>query len=223
MVPSRAFDAVTLSRVLGASAAARLGHGYVGVDHVLLELLEGKPDAVAQAALLAVGVRPDDVERYLEPPGEAVRWISPTPRCTGLMGRAEGLALGVGDGVVRSTDLLIGLLWDDGQVAALDLPGGATREAVAAALAAAGVTLPSKALPSPPTWSDEWTRGAFPLGELDAVLAAMHRHLPDGLHWGWNVDGGEVAWVDAERGVDLQAILQELGLDANVEHHGTAG
>ena len=54
---SRAFDAGTLRPVQRASAAARLGHAYVSVDHVLLELLEGNPDADGQVALLAVGIR----------------------------------------------------------------------------------------------------------------------------------------------------------------------
>lgn len=206
----------------GASAAARLGHAYVGAEHVLLELLAGKPDADAQVALLAVDIRPADVERYLEPPGESGRWISPTPRCTRLFGRAEGLALAAGRRTVRSTDLLISLLWDDGQIATLDLPGCPTREAVAAALAATGVTLPSTPMPSPPTWSEEWTRVTFPADQLDAVLAAMHRHHPSGQHWGWNVDGEGHAWVDAQQDVDLQVMLKELGLKADVEQHGVA-
>ena len=204
----------------GASAAARFGHGYVGVEHVLLELLEGKPDADAQVALLAAGIEPGDVERYLEPPGESDRWILPTPGCTRLFGRAEGLALAVGRGTARSTDLLISLLWDGGQIAALDLPGGATRAEVAAALAATGVKLPTAPMPSPPTWSEAWTRVTFPAHELDAVLAAMHRHHPDGQHWGWNVDGDGLAWVDAEQGLNLQPIVHELGLQADVEQHG---
>ncbi len=206
----------------GASAAARLGHAYVGVEHVLLELLEGKPDADAQVALQAVGIQPGDVERYLEPGGRGERWISPTPRCTRLFGRAEGLALAGGRAAARSTDLLISLLWDDGQIAVLDLPGGATREDVAVALATIGAALPTAPMPVPPTWSEAWTRVTFPERELDAVLAAMHRHHPDGKHWGWNIDGDGLAWVDAEQGLDLQPIIQELGLQADVEQHGVA-
>jgi len=208
--------------VHGASAAAKVGHAYVGVEHVLLELLEGEPDGDAQVALLAFGLGPGDVERYLEPPGEVGRWISPNPRCTRLLGRAEGLALGDGRRVVRSTDLLISLLWDDGQIAVFDLPGCATREAVAAALAATGVGLPATPMPSPPTWSEEWTRVTFPADELDAVRTAMLRHHPTGERWGWNIDGEGLAWVDAQQGLDLQLILDELGLEADVVQHGAA-
>ncbi len=139
------------------------------------------------------------------------------------MGRAKGLALGLGNGIVRSTDLLLALLWDEGQVAVLDLPGGVTREAVAAALSAEGVTVPSAPLPTPPTWSDRWTRATFPVDQLNAVLATMHERHPRGQHWGWNVDCDGLAWVDAEDGVDLAAVIAELGLQVDIEQHTAAG
>lgn len=48
----------------------------------------------------------------------------------------------------------------------------------------------------------------------------MLRHHPTGQHWAWNIDGEGLAWVDAEEGFDLQLILNELGLEADVEQHG---
>lgn len=207
----------------GAAAAARLGHSYVGVEHVLLELLDGRPDAAAQAVLLGVGVAPIDVERHLGTADGASGGLSPNPRWYGLVGRAKGLALGLGDGIVRSTDLLLALLWDEGQLAVLDLPGGVTRDAVAAALLADGVTVPSAPLPTPTTWSDRWTQATFPVDQLNAALAAMHERHPRGQHWGWNVDGAGLAWVDAEDGVDLAAVFADLGLQVEIEQHPATG
>lgn len=202
---------------MGASAAAALGHEYVGLEHLLLELLDGKPDDAAQAALVAAGVIAGDVRRHLEPGGATSRWLTPNPRWYGLMGRAEGLALALGDGIVRSTEVLLAALWDDGQVAVFDLAGGTTRRAVAEALAATGARLPRVALPVPPEWSEPVSRLTFPSDDLDAVLEAMNRRHPDGLHWGWNTNGAERAWVDAEDGVDLEAVVADLGPQAEVE------
>ena len=35
-----------------------------------------------------------------------------------------------------------------------------------------------------------------------------------------SIDGKGLAWVDAQQGLDLQLILDELGLEADVEQHG---
>lgn len=52
----------------GAEQARRLGHGYVGTEHVLLVLLR-KPDGGATAVLRQLGVSPDAVEERL------ARWL----------------------------------------------------------------------------------------------------------------------------------------------------
>lgn len=53
------------------------------------------------------------------------------------------------------------------------------------------------------------------------VPPLLRRH-PSAQHWGWIIDGEGLAWVDAEQGLDLQLILNELGLEADVEHHWAA-
>jgi len=48
----------------------------------------------------------------------------------------------------------------------------------------------------------------------------MYQRHPTGQHWGWNVDGVGLAWVDAEDGVDLAPVIAELQHDVGIEQLG---
>lgn len=194
--------------------AERLGHSWVGPEHGLLAIVRGDPDDAAHQALGEAGLEAGMLEESLarmaaadpraEP--EAARGVSPNPAWYRTIGRAEGFAAGIGTGEVRPVDLLFATLWDPWQFAGEPL---VPRESVIAALVRLGIELPRTPLPElsrPPRFTQHV---GFPLDKLDRVIPLLaERHPPgSGPTFGFNHDGAERAWVDAEDGIDLQGIV----------------
>lgn len=103
-------------------------------------------------------------------------------------------------------DLLFATLWDPWQFRGEPL---VSREEVVAALVRLQVELPRAPLPElsrPPRFTQHVE---FPLDKLDRVIPLLaERHPPgSGPTFGFNHDGAERAWVDAEDGIDLQGIV----------------
>ena len=207
---------MTMNGVEGAAfkEAERLGHSFVGPEHGVLALLRGDPADLARLALEDVGITTDGVERLLtrmieadpratpEPAGG----ISPNPAWYRVIGRAEGLAAGLGTGNVRSLDLVLALLWSRRPL--LDQPA-ASREALVEALAQRGAALPSTPLPELERRPQFTQRVEFPRRNLNRVLQLLVERHPVGAGptYGFNHDEAERAWVNAEDGIDLQGIV----------------
>jgi len=198
--------------------AVALGHSFVGDEHVVLALLVDEPDDQAGRALRQAGVSHDrvaarlaDVIANADPPVPLTPGVTsamPSPRCQQLLGRAEGLAATLGDGVVGSTDGLIAYLWqDDGQpILALEALGTAGPK-VLAALAGLGVAVPDVPLPQPDR--TPWGEKVYlPADRLDDVLVRLRAVLPPGS-WGFNSHDGR-QWVVAHAAVDLAIIIAEV-------------
>lgn len=198
----------------GIEQARRLGHSWVGWQHMLLALLAGDARDPARQALEACGVTLDALEsRFLSSQtnsdSSVEAGIRPNAHCYTLMGRAEGLALGSGASNIRPVDVLIGLLWD-GMVGTLDIlqEVGITRIAIRDALQALGVDVPPVPLPEQ-TAGPISQRVDVPLSDADAVIQILTvRHPPGTEVWGFNHDGGQ-AWFFAEDRIDLQGIVDE--------------
>jgi hypothetical protein len=201
--------------------AERLGHSWVGPEHGLLAILRGDPADTARLALEEAGLEAERFEQwYVESVGRSDPkpkrdpgrdGISPNPAWYGVLGRAEGLAAGVGVSDVRPVDLLLALLWDTREW--LPVTGlGVSREDVAASLGRAGVTLPAT---PPPDLDRPWrnpVRVDFPMSALGGVVEVLkQRHPPgSGLRWAINHDEAERAWAMAEEGIDLQVIVDQV-------------
>lgn len=192
--------------------AERLGHDVVGPEHGLLAILRGSPTDAARLALEEAGVTADMIEglltRMIEASPLAVperrSGISPNPAWYRAFGRAEGFAAALGTGTVRPVDLLLGLLW--GQWRYVD--GAVTsREALVEALARHGAILPP--LPELERLPRFTQHADIRRSKLNRVLKllAEQRQGGSGPTYGFNHDGAERAWVDAEDGIDLQAIV----------------
>jgi hypothetical protein len=194
--------------------AERLGHDFVGPEHGLLAILRGNPTDPARLALEDVGVTADMVERLLArmitasplAVPEHRSGTSPNPAWYRAFGRAEGFAAALGPGTVRPVDLLFGLLW--GQWRFVD-DAVASREAIVEALARHGAILPSAPLPELERLPRFTQHADIPRASLGRVLTllAEQRQGGSGPIYGFNHDGAERAWVDAEDGIDLQAIV----------------
>ena len=206
----------TIERAAMAEAE-RLGQSWVGPEHGLLAILRGDADDVAHQVLEEAGLDTGMVEERLvrmvradpraEP--EIDPCISPNPAWYRTIGRAEGIAAGIGTGEVRPVDLLFATLWDPWHFRGEPL---VRREAVIAALVHRQVELPRAPLPElsrPPQFTQ---RVEFPLDKLERVIPLLvERHPPgSGPTFGFNHDGAERAWVDAEDGIDLQAIVDAV-------------
>jgi hypothetical protein len=207
---------MTMSRVEAAAfkEAERLGHDFVGPEHGVLAVLRGDPTDVARLSLEDIGITTGSVERLLgrmiEADPRATReqapGISPNPAWYRVMGRAEGFAASLGTGDVRPLDLVLALLWTRRPF--LDHPAP-SREALVEALAQRGARLPPTPLPELDRQPRFTQIVEFPRSCLTAVLGLLHERHPvgGGPTYGFNHDGGERAWVNAEDGIDLQAIV----------------
>ena len=100
--------------------ARRLGHHWVGEEHLLLAL--SRQDGRTGEALRAAGATPERLEQSIvagversDPPAECgvAGSPSPTPAMYSTLGRADGLALARGE-ASASGDLLAALLWHAG-------------------------------------------------------------------------------------------------------------
>ena len=192
-------------------------HAYIAEDDVLLALLAGEPDDRAQRVLQAQGLNYHQAAERVRQDGErstppsrrspGVTAAEPNAACRELVGRAEGLALTLGEGVPGSSDALIAYLWrrrGDAVVALERLSVSAER--VVADLTATGVRIPNVPLPAPDRrpWGD---RIFVPADRLHDVVDLFMERLQPGT-FGVNTHEGQ-AWVIAHAGIDLQALVDE--------------
>ena len=211
-----------MSGVEGAACkeAERLGHDFVGPEHGVLAVLHGDPADLARLSLEDVGITADSVEGLLERMIEAdpravperAPGISPNPAWYRVIGRAEGFAASVGTGDIRPLDFVLALLWSRRPL--LNQPPSA-RETLLEALAERGAGLPPTPLPALERQPRFTQNVEFPRRYLAPVLALLHERHPVGIGptYGFNHDGAERAWVNAEDGIDLQAIVDSAVSD----------
>ena len=138
-VPSdeRFTDRARIVLAQSAEEAQRLGHGFVGTEHLLLALFE-VPDGLAARVLAAAGITRADVEtqvlaRIKSGSGPEGGKLPFTPRAKAAVRGAVEEALRLGHDYVGTEHLLLGLLTDGESVAAQVLSNmGATAESIGA-------------------------------------------------------------------------------------------
>lgn len=162
--------------------AQRLGHAELGPEHLVLAMLDPQSDSAAGRALRACGVTYEaflqEIEgmapKYVEPEGTPVpsRGRIASLEATGLFGRAEGLALGLGSPRVRTEDVLLAIIWGHREAMVTQTLDrlGATRERIREELEALSVDMPSLAFPRRHEW-EEWR--PISTEELDRLGAKL--------------------------------------------------
>lgn len=170
-----------------STEAVELGHHWWGDEHLLLAVLrdDGKPSSV-RAALGTLGLTHQVVVAAVAarlqrsgPPVERT-WdggASSIASYHAAVGRAEGLALGLGQRTPGREHVLLATLWDpDGLPARLLQDVGVSREAAAASVGVAGVPMPralaTNALAGPAE-RQAVARGQTFSGGWDLVLALL--------------------------------------------------
>jgi hypothetical protein len=225
-VPGERAHLAEVDRLLDAAAreAVALGFSWVGPDEFLLAILALDDHSVARAALEGCGIRRDEfadalkrsVDESDSPSDEVAEPSGMTLNPAGheLIGRAEGLAAGLGAPAVSDEHVLIAYLWDASS-AELEVLCGVTREAVMDRLRSLGVAVPSGHLPSSSVPRPQ-TKVFIPYSDHMRVVTALISRLPRDSRFGFNHDGRSRAWVVADWQIDLEAevaeVLGELGI-----------
>lgn len=197
--------------------ALRLGHHYIGDEHVMLALLSSEPDGVAADALSAIGVTHSVFESWLLDrlqgfkPAVVGRFVAgapvPTSACLELLGRADGLSAVLDDGSVRSQHGLLAYVWRRDGSHVIDLEAlSTTAQNVADALAVRGVRLPEAELPEADRRASESV--SVPPERLEEVVRALEHRLGPG-DWGFNASDDD-AWVTSWGDVGLQRLVDEV-------------
>jgi Clp amino terminal domain, pathogenicity island component len=203
-----------------ADEARRLGHGWIGPEHVLLALFAGP--SVAVEALEEVGVTRERVEekaramgRSDPPPSryQPGQGLSPNPAWYKLTGCANGLALASGHRPPRPEHFLLAMIYSGQVVAPLLHQHGSSQRSLLEALARRGVPVPEV---DPPTYRPWRGRRRIEVieAELEPVIDVLTERYPPGSEWRWGFNwlpddpgGGRRARVDGEEGIDLDAAL----------------
>jgi hypothetical protein len=198
--------AVTLDSLIVRAnrEAEELGHTWIGVDHFVLALLRPADQSIAAQALRSCALTHGAYAAELSGvPASKGNGRSLNPAATRMLGRAEGLAAGLGALRPEPDHLLLAILWDpDFDASARLRELGVTRHEVLRRLREAGASLP--AVDPPAQRETQWgERVLVPIGQLPALTAELVHLLPPGASFGFNHDGKETGWLIASNGVDL--------------------
>jgi ATP-dependent Clp protease ATP-binding subunit ClpA len=208
-----------------ADHARRLEHGWIGVEHVLLALFD--EPGPATEALEELGVTRDRVEEAARTMGDIeprpprydpAKGLSPNPAWYSLTGCAKGLALAAGRRRPDPEHFLLAMVYGEHGVAELLHEVGASGQDLLDALARRGVPVPAV---DPPVYRP--MRGHHRIevteAELKGVIDVLSERHPPGSEWRWGFNwypagpedegGPRRAWVGAEEGIDLDAVLAE--------------
>jgi Cysteine-rich CPCC/Clp amino terminal domain, pathogenicity island component len=193
--------------------AEHLGHHWIGPDHFLLALLRQADQSRAAEVLRSCGLTHKQfvaelarlVTAAAAKDKESRDRTSPqlNPAAYRMMGRADGIAAGLGKDQVSPEHVVIAILWDPDTLTGTILDGlDVERDDIVERLAAAGIPVPARPLPRPARW--RWGEEMdVPIGHLTALTAELPGLLPPGTPFGFNHDGRERGWIIAGEGVDL--------------------
>jgi ATP-dependent Clp protease ATP-binding subunit ClpA len=207
--------------------AARLNHGWIGPEHVVLAILAPPAESVAARVLGDLGITHAAFStRYVAhlasgEPGDsptAENGTSTSPAWHELVGRADGLAAAFGATSVSAEHLLIAYLWDPDSGSEFEYLFDVKRETVIAALQTAGVTTPSVAMrPSPQPDPKGHQRVFVPADKVTRVAGMLANRLPRDSGLGFNFTDDDRAWIGAHTDIDLERYVAEALADLESE------
>jgi ATP-dependent Clp protease ATP-binding subunit ClpA len=197
---------------LVASLAKRLGRDVASDELFLLALLELPEGVPARSALEAEKVTSDRALTEVRTAGDraskAFEGLVFPPAYNSLLGRAQGFAATLGDGMITPEHVLLALIWDPSSGSSQLLWRlGIERERIVERLASEGIPTPRASIPD----QREVEMGKqvwFDRSEVSTVLQTIGRRIEPGTRWGFNYEG-ERAWVWAEAHVDLRSLVDE--------------
>lgn len=210
--------------------AARLNHGWVGPEHVLLAILARPTESVAAAVLNELGITHERFSERLVAeiasgdPGAAPtaeNGTSTSPVWHELIGRADGLAAGLGSAAVTADHLVIAFVWEPDSGVELEQMFDVKRETIIDALQAAGVATPTVAMrPSPVANTRGQQRVFVPADRVVQIAGMLGDRLPRGSGLGFNFTDDARAWVGAYADVELERHVTEVLADLESAPNG---
>jgi len=166
--------------------ASKLHHGYIGVLHLILALLNPPEPTVVLEVLGALGISYDDeldkVKKWNRPSRKQGRGVNPALQQ--LLGRCEGIAIGMGAAEMKDEHALLAILYAayDRLLAALD------PDDIAVVMTRFGLAMPGTSPPvlgNPPGPWGPWVYvRRESLSEVTKKLAELHP--PGTVWWGMN-------------------------------------
>lgn len=190
--------------------AQELGREVASDDLFLVALTELDEADLARRALAAEGIDRDRLLQEIRTAGD--RPVDPpagltyAPAYYSMQGLAQGFAAALGDGKIRSEDVLLAAIWDPMSHSSHILWRlGIKREEVAERLRELGARVPAAPLPLQET-IEYGERVWFARRHVGQVLEHLRLHLPPGTVWGFNYEDDR-AWADAEASVDMQRLV----------------
>jgi ATP-dependent Clp protease ATP-binding subunit ClpA len=198
---------VHLDELLEATfgAAGRLGHDWIGPEHLVLGLVA--TDSAAQRALAACGISSDQFAGALaDLPGNYHRRRLPveaahdvrllTAEAREIIARAEGLAAGLANDAVLPEHVLLSIMWEPGSLIATNVLArfGVTPTRVLDELVRERVRVPAGTPPTRPAWGP-FT--AIAPEEFESVAAELDRA---GVAFRYGSKGNRMLISVAERG-----------------------
>jgi hypothetical protein len=194
--------------------AAALGHTWIGSEHYLLAILAMEVESPAVAALARLGASDPPInDASIE-----AEDVTLNPAAHEFLGRAEGIAVGLGAPAVKLEHVLMAYLWDTSHSYGSLEGFGLTPQAVLEELERRGVAVPTGSLPPRPR---PGTRVFVPFDAADEIWTRLYDRLPHDSGLGINHDEeSRRAWVVADQDIDLEShvrsILKELGLNEDI-------
>jgi Clp amino terminal domain, pathogenicity island component len=210
---------------LGWQEARRLGHHWVGEEHMLLAL--SRDSGTAGEVLRRAGARPEAIEAVLlqalegrEPSTEPGAVESPAfnPAYYSALGCADGLALAAGRNEAMPEDILVALVWRPRLASSILHRLGVDRGALIDDLAARGVPVPAGE-PEPLDLRPK-KRVDIPFEHLTTIVSEVPRRLPEGSSFGFNLDPKTSrAWIFVDEELDAEPLVAAI-LERQGDSHG---
>lgn len=201
--------------------ARRLGHGWVGSEHLLMALLAGP--SLATEVLAALGLTYDRLAERLgalrgdsdwpEPPHDPDKGLAVNPAGHALVSWAQGLATAWGSSEPAPEHWLLAMVYDAVWIPSLLYGFGITQQAVLDALRVRNVRLPEVDPPVYKPWRG-CRRVEVTEAQVGPVLRLLRERHPPSSEWRWGFNwlpgNPRRARFDAEEGINLTAIVAEI-------------
>lgn len=169
-----------------AAEATKLSHGYMGVDHLMLALLHPPQPGLASDVLGALGVTYELVQERVKKTSRRSRkqGRSVNPAMQQLLGRSQGIAIGMGATELSDEYVLLAMLYgEDDRISFFVDP-----DDVLAALHSRGLAIPAVWPSVPATPTGPWGPYVYLLWEdLSTVTRELVKRFPPRtVMWGMN-------------------------------------
>jgi hypothetical protein len=194
--------------------ADRLGHRYVGAEHLLLALVAPEEQTLAARALRECAVDYDALRTHLngDTPARPLksRARAYPPAFYKLASCADGIALAFGAKQVEAEHLLLAILWEShGRTRRRLEQFGTTPQAIQRRLAKLGAQVPPRQAPGPDdTRWGEYVTVRIPSTDAWELASRVRELLPEGAPVAFNFNASS-AWYRTGEGIDLASIVRK--------------